>query len=100
MMNTALIVSRRLTLPKKRINRQFASFSFIGNGGGGGDFDFWPRSHPNTILNVCPQGELMVVERLGKLHSIQQAGLFFSIPVVDSIRYRIDVRWCAFGSCL
>jgi regulator of protease activity HflC (stomatin/prohibitin superfamily) len=46
----------------------------------------------NTVLNICPQGEVMVVERLGKLHAIKEAGWFIAIPVVDQIRYRIDMR--------
>jgi regulator of protease activity HflC (stomatin/prohibitin superfamily) len=35
---------------------------------------------------------MMVVERLGKLHSVQDGGWFISIPGVDSIRYVIDMR--------
>ena len=34
----------------------------------------------------------MVVERLGKLHAIKEAGWFIAIPFVDQIRYRIDMR--------
>ena len=33
-----------------------------------------------------------MVERLGKLHAIKEAGWFIAIPVVDQIRYRIDMR--------
>jgi len=34
----------------------------------------------------------MVVERLGKLHSIEQPGFFFAIPIIDKITYVIDMR--------
>lgn len=56
------------------------------------DMDRWPRSKNNTILNICPQGKMMVVERLGKLHSVEGAGWFLSIPYIDSIRFVIDMR--------
>jgi hypothetical protein len=38
------------------------------------DLDRWPRSKVNSILNVCAQGERMVVERLGKLNEIKESG--------------------------
>ena len=56
------------------------------------DLDKWPRAKVNSIVNVCAQGERMVVERLGKLHSIQESGLFLAIPFVDEIRYVVDMR--------
>ncbi|CAM9755663.1 unnamed protein product [Ectocarpus sp. 6 AP-2014] len=61
--------------------------------GGGGDVDDpWPVSHPNSLVNVCPQGSRMVVERLGKLSSIERPGWFIAIPVIDKIAYRVDMR--------
>jgi regulator of protease activity HflC (stomatin/prohibitin superfamily) len=56
------------------------------------DLDHWPRAKRNTLLNVCPQGCKMVVERLGKLHSIQEGGWFLAIPWIDQIRYVVDMR--------
>lgn len=56
------------------------------------DLDSWPRSKPNTILNVCPQGETMVVERLGKLHEMHTGGWFLAIPVMDQVQYVVDMR--------
>lgn len=56
------------------------------------DLDRWPKTKPNTVLNICPQGYMMVVERLGKLSSIQGGGWFLAVPGVDSIRYVIDMR--------
>lgn len=47
---------------------------------------------PNTILNIVPQGKRYVVERFGKMHSIENSGYFFAIPLVDNIAYIIDVR--------
>ena len=58
----------------------------------GGFVDRWPRTAANTIIVVCPQGEKMIVERLGKMHSIQEPGFFFAIPLIDRIAYRIDMR--------
>lgn len=56
------------------------------------DLDSWPRSKQNTLLNVCPQGETMVVERLGKLHELHEGGYFFAVPFVDQIQYVVDTR--------
>ena len=58
----------------------------------GGVVDRWPRTAPNTILVVCPQGEKMIVERLGKMHDIKDPGFFFAIPLIDRIAYRVDMR--------
>ena len=56
------------------------------------DLDTWPRSQTNTILNVCPQGEQMVIERLGKMHDIKEGGFFIAVPLLDSIRFVVDMR--------
>jgi regulator of protease activity HflC (stomatin/prohibitin superfamily) len=52
----------------------------------------WPKQKTNTILNICPQQNAMIVERLGKLHTINKDGFFFAIPFVDQIKYCIDCR--------
>jgi len=52
----------------------------------------WPMTKLNTIFNIVPQGELHVVERLGKLNSIEDSGWFLAIPFLDRIAYIIDVR--------
>ncbi|KAL7536726.1 hypothetical protein ACHAXR_007368 [Thalassiosira sp. AJA248-18] len=52
----------------------------------------WPIAKTNTILNIVPQGNRMVVERFGKLHAIHESGYFLAVPFVDSIAYVIDVR--------
>ena len=70
-------------------SRRLSSMSF---GDMEDDLDHWPRTKPNTILNVCDQGEKMIVERLGKLHAIEEGGWFFAIPLVDNIRFVIDMR--------
>jgi regulator of protease activity HflC (stomatin/prohibitin superfamily) len=46
----------------------------------------------NTILNIVPQGELHVIERLGKMHAVEQSGWFIAIPFIDQIAYVIDMR--------
>lgn len=52
----------------------------------------YPPCKVNTILNVCPKGHVMMIERFGKLNRVQQPGLFFAIPFVDKIRYNVDMR--------
>jgi len=76
--------------------RFFSSYTFdgfsSGGGGGGGNVWQWPVSKLNTVFNIVPQGHRYVVERFGKLHSIQESGWFLAIPFVDNISYVIDVR--------
>mmetsp|Transcript_18266 Transcript_18266/g.27084 ORF Transcript_18266/g.27084 Transcript_18266/m.27084 type:complete len:377 (-) Transcript_18266:9-1139(-) len=52
----------------------------------------WPITKANTILNIVPQGNKFVVERLGKMSTIHDSGFFFAIPFVDQIAYIIDER--------
>ncbi len=68
------------------------AYSLDGWGGQGGSSWQWPITKPNTIFNIVPQGYKYVVERFGKLHSIQDSGFFFAIPGVDQISYVIDIR--------
>jgi regulator of protease activity HflC (stomatin/prohibitin superfamily) len=41
---------------------------------------------------VADQWDRAVILRLGKFHALKGPGLFFMIPVVDSIPYWIDIR--------
>jgi hypothetical protein len=71
--------------------------SLLGSGGGKGpgagrSIDKWPMSKANTILNIVPQGERHVVERLGKMHDCHESGFFFAIPWIDKVSYIIDMR--------
>lgn len=43
-------------------------------------------------IKVADQWEKAVVLRLGKFHSIRGPGLFFIVPVIDTIPYWIDTR--------
>jgi regulator of protease activity HflC (stomatin/prohibitin superfamily) len=43
-------------------------------------------------IKVADQWEKAVVLRLGKFHALEGPGLFFIIPIVDSIAYWIDTR--------
>lgn len=61
-------------------------------GGAGGGIWQWPVRKANTIFNIVPQGHRYVVERFGKLHSIQESGWFLAIPGVDTISYVVDIR--------
>lgn len=56
------------------------------------ELDTWPMDKKNTILNVCPQGKRMVIERLGKFHDIKDGGWFIAVPFVDQIRFVVDMR--------
>lgn len=58
----------------------------------GGLSDRWPVSQVNKVLNVCPQGKKMVVERLGRFHTIKDPGWFIALPVLDKISYVVDIR--------
>ncbi len=49
-------------------------------------------SHALCWCCMREQGERMVVERLGKLHKIQDSGWFIAIPLIDNIAYRVDMR--------
>ncbi len=69
--------------------RQLSSYSFNSNHGVDEE---WPLVTRNTLLNVCPQGEKMVIERLGKYERVQDSGWFLAIPLVDRIAYRVDTR--------
>ncbi len=43
-------------------------------------------------IRVADQWDIAVILRLGKFHSLKGPGLFFLIPVIDSIPYWIDTR--------
>ena len=78
-------------------SRRFSSYVLdgFGRGGGGGHGGIpgsWPVTKANTIFNIVPQGHKFVVERFGKLHSVEESGWFLAIPLVDQIAYVIDVR--------
>jgi regulator of protease activity HflC (stomatin/prohibitin superfamily) len=46
----------------------------------------------NTLLNICNQNENIVIERLGQFHKVQKPGIFFAIPILDKLKYVVDVR--------
>jgi regulator of protease activity HflC (stomatin/prohibitin superfamily) len=82
-----------LSTTKGRTVRLMSNYVFD-NFGGSSSMDSWrwPIKKPNTVFNIVPQGFLYVVERFGKLHTVENSGWFFAIPFVDSISYVIDVR--------
>jgi hypothetical protein len=71
---------------------QTAKFSNLNLANYQDDVDRWPRPRTNFGLNICNQGEKLIVERLGKLHKICEPGWFIAIPVIDQIRFAVDVR--------
>ncbi len=46
----------------------------------------------SSAIRVADQWDRAVILRLGKFHALKGPGLFFLIPVVDSIPYWIDTR--------
>ena len=45
-----------------------------------------------SAVKVADQWERVVVLRLGRFHKLAGPGLFFIIPILDTVPYRIDVR--------
>ena len=74
--------------------RQMSSYGDAFGGGGASVATpwNWPVRATNTIVNIVPQGYRYIVERFGRIHRVHESGLFFAIPLVDSISYVIDVR--------
>lgn len=92
-MATALAARRSLPLLPGVKNARFMSYSLDRFGSGGtAAVTRWPVTRTNTIFNIVPQGYKYVVERFGKLHSIEDSGWFLAIPYVDTISYVVDVR--------
>jgi regulator of protease activity HflC (stomatin/prohibitin superfamily) len=50
------------------------------------------RPKVNTLFNICNQNENIVVERFGQFHRIQKPGIFLAIPIIDQLKYKIDMR--------
>ncbi len=46
----------------------------------------------SSAIKIADQWEKAVVLRLGKFHSLRGPGLFFIIPIVDTVAYWIDLR--------
>jgi hypothetical protein len=74
-------------------SRSYSFDSIMRGGNSNSNYeDIWPIQSQNTILNIVPQGERHIVERMGEFHSCRQSGFFFAIPFIDQIRYVIDMR--------
>lgn len=50
------------------------------------------KAPQNTILNIVPQGQEYVVERLGRYSRTLDSGLWFVVPIIDRIQYRYNVK--------
>jgi len=50
-----------------------------------------PRARTNTLVNMCHQGTVTVVERFGKYSHEVPPGLFIALPFVDRL-HTIDIR--------
>jgi hypothetical protein len=45
------------------------------------DSDRWPKIKGNAVINVCPRGCKMIVERLGKFHGVREGVLQFLLLI-------------------
>jgi regulator of protease activity HflC (stomatin/prohibitin superfamily) len=54
----------------------------------------------SLAIKVANQWERAVVLRLGKFHCLRGPGLFFIVPIIDSIPYWIDIRVITTSSVL
>jgi regulator of protease activity HflC (stomatin/prohibitin superfamily) len=46
----------------------------------------------SSAIKIADQWEKAVVLRLGRFHSLRGPGLFFIIPIIDTVPYWIDIR--------
>jgi hypothetical protein len=46
----------------------------------------------SSAIKIADQWEKAVVLRLGRFHSLRGPGLFFIIPIIDTVAYWIDLR--------
>jgi len=72
--------------------RPFSSYVLDNFGSSGNSSTRWPIAKTNMGFNIVPQGFKYVVERFGKMNSIEDSGWFLAIPLVDQIAYVIDIR--------
>lgn len=49
-------------------------------------------SRLNTIVNICPQQEMWIVERFGKFLESVGGGMHFYVPFIDRIAYRFSMK--------
>jgi regulator of protease activity HflC (stomatin/prohibitin superfamily) len=57
-----------------------------------GVFAFVVAMIASSAIRVADQWDRAIILRLGQFHALKGPGLFFLIPVVDSIPYWIDIR--------
>ena len=71
--------------------RPFSSY-VLDSSGSSSSSTRWPITKTNMGFNIVPQGFKYVVERFGKMNTIEDSGWFLAIPMVDQIAYVIDIR--------
>jgi regulator of protease activity HflC (stomatin/prohibitin superfamily) len=57
-----------------------------------GGISFLVALFVSSAIKIADQWEKAVVLRLGRFHSLSGPGLFFIIPIVDTVAYWIDIR--------
>ncbi|KAF1740163.1 hypothetical protein MXB_1932, partial [Myxobolus squamalis] len=50
-------------------------------------YNYYRKTHFNSILNIVPQQEAWVVERFGRFFKVLSPGLQILVPFVDQISY-------------
>jgi regulator of protease activity HflC (stomatin/prohibitin superfamily) len=73
--------------------------AWLAYAGGGGALSAWIAAISfaaalllASAIKIASQWERAIVLRLGRFHALQGPGLFFIIPIVDSVPYWIDLR--------
>lgn len=74
-------------LSPKSVGRGHQSVGRLDNRSVLDPMSFVLRPPRNKIVNVVPQGTIMVVERLGRYLRTLEPGLCFLVPLIDRIRY-------------
>lgn len=92
--STSTAATRRMNnqLHPQHTARFMSSYMLDSGSSGGPPSTRWPITKTNFVFNIVPEGYKYVVERFGKLHSIEDSGWFVAIPMVDTISYVVDVR--------
>jgi hypothetical protein len=87
-----VLATRPVALGSQLGSKAAFSSYVLDNFGGSASSTSWPITKTNMGFNIVPQGHIYVVERFGKVNSIEDSGWFLAIPLVDRIAYVIDVR--------
>lgn len=86
------LISKTYQLNSTLKFKSFSSYSLTNIIDFDDESDTWPQSQWNTLLNICPQGKQIIIERSGKFHKLIDNGIFIAIPYIDQLKYVLDMR--------